>query len=84
MASGGLFALLDDLASLLDDISVLSKVAVKNAAGVAGDDLAVGAQQMVGLDPSRELPIVWAITKGSLLNKCVFVLLILALGLFLL
>lgn len=70
MVSGGLLALLDDLATLLDDVAVLSKLAVKKTAGVAGDDLAVGAQQVVGLDPSRELPIVWAVARGSLWNKC--------------
>lgn len=69
MGTGGLLALLDDLASILDDVSVMAKLAVKKTAGVAGDDLAVGAQQVVGLDPSRELPIVWAVAKGSLWNK---------------
>jgi predicted DNA repair protein MutK len=70
MASGGLLALIDDLASILDDVGALSKLALKKTAGVAGDDLAVGAEQVVGLDPSRELPIVWAVAKGSLWNKC--------------
>lgn len=71
--TGGFLSLLDDLASITDDLATLSKVAVKNAAGVAGDDLAVGAEQVSGLDPTRELPIVWAVAKGSLLNKCVLV-----------
>lgn len=70
MASGGLLALLDDLASILDDVAVMAKLAVKKTAGVAGDDLAVGANQLVGLAPERELPIVWAVAKGSFWNKC--------------
>lgn len=73
MALGGLWALLDDLATLLDDVAVMSKVAAGKAAGVAGDDLAVGAQQVIGLDPSRELPIVWAVAKGSFINKAYLV-----------
>lgn len=70
MASGGLLALLDDLASILDDVAAMAKLAVKKTAGVAGDDLAVGANQVVGLSPDRELPIVWAVAKGSFWNKC--------------
>ncbi|MBT9557697.1 MAG: DUF808 domain-containing protein [Myxococcales bacterium] len=70
MASGGLLALLDDLASILDDVAAMAKIAVKKTAGVAGDDLAVGANQVVGLSPDRELPIVWAVAKGSFWNKC--------------
>ncbi len=80
MATGGFFALLDDLASIMDDLALMSKTAVKNAAGVAGDDLAVGAQQVAGVEPSRELPIVWAVAKGSLINKAVLVPAVLALG----
>lgn len=69
MASAGLLALLDDIATVLDDVAVMAKVATKKTAAIAGDDLAVGAQAMVGLHPSRELPIVWAVAKGSLVNK---------------
>lgn len=69
MAGGGLFLLLDDLAALLDDVAVMSKLAAKKTAGIAGDDLAVGAQQAVGLDPKRELPVIWAVAKGSAKNK---------------
>jgi hypothetical protein len=70
MAATGLLALLDDLAAILDDVAVLSKLALKKTAVLAGDDLAVGAHQVVGLEPSRELPIIWAVAKGSLRNKC--------------
>jgi predicted DNA repair protein MutK len=69
MAGGGLFLLLDDLAVLLDDIAVMSKVAAQKTAGIAGDDLAVGAQGVVGLDPKRELPVIWEVAKGSAKNK---------------
>lgn len=69
MASAGLLALLDDIATVLDDVAVMAKVATRKTAAIAGDDLAVGAQALVGLHPSRELPIVWAVAKGSLLNK---------------
>lgn len=72
MASG-LFALLDDIATLLDDVSVMTKVATKKTAGVLGDDLALNAQQVSGIDPDRELPVVWAVAKGSLLNKAILV-----------
>jgi predicted DNA repair protein MutK len=69
MPAAGLLALLDDLASLLDDVAVMSKLATKKTMAIAGDDLAVGAESLVGIDPKRELPIVWAVTKGSLINK---------------
>jgi hypothetical protein len=69
MPSAGLLSLLDDIATVFDDVAVMAKVATKRTMAIAGDDLAVGAEAMVGLDPSRELPIVWAVTKGSLLNK---------------
>jgi predicted DNA repair protein MutK len=82
MPSAGLLALLDDLASVLDDVAVLSKVATKKTLGLAGDDLAVGAESLVGLDPKRELPIVWKVTKGSLLNKAWLVPLALGLSFF--
>jgi predicted DNA repair protein MutK len=68
-----LLALLDDIATLLDDVSVLSKVAAQKTAGVLGDDLALNAQQVAGLRAHRELPVVWAVFKGSLLNKAILV-----------
>lgn len=70
MASG-LFMVLDDIAALLDDAAVISKVAAKKTAGLLGDDLAVNAEKATGFRASRELPVVWAITKGSLLNKAI-------------
>ncbi len=73
MAAGSLLALLDDIATLLDDISVMSKVAAKKTAGVLGDDLAVNAEQVGGIKASRELPVVWAVAKGSLVNKVIIV-----------
>lgn len=72
MASG-LLLLLDDIATILDDVAVLSKVAVKKTAGVLGDDLALNAQQVIGIEPNRELPVVWAVAKGSLVNKVILV-----------
>lgn len=65
----GLLAILDDLVVLLDDVAVLSKVAAVKTAGIVGDDLAVNAEAVIGIDPQRELPIVWGVAKGSLLNK---------------
>jgi len=67
------FALLDDITALLDDVSVLTKVAAKKTAGVLGDDLALNAQQVGGVRADRELPVVWAVAKGSLLNKAILV-----------
>ncbi|MFD0666639.1 DUF808 domain-containing protein [Ramlibacter sp. MAHUQ-53] len=67
------FALLDDIATLLDDVSVLTKVAAKKTAGVLGDDLALNAQQVTGVAADRELPVVWAVARGSLVNKLVLV-----------
>ncbi len=81
MATAGLLTLLDDLATMLDDVAVMAKLATKKTAAIAGDDLAVGAQAMVGLSPARELPIVWAVTKGSLVNKLWLVPLVLVLTL---
>jgi len=72
MASS-LFALLDDIATLLDDVAVLTKVAAKKTAGVLGDDLALNAQQLTGFKPERELPVVWSVAKGSLVNKAILV-----------
>jgi len=73
MASVGLLALVDDIATLLDDVSLMTKVAAKKTAGVLGDDLALNAQQVSGVKPNRELPVVWAVAKGSLLNKLILV-----------
>jgi predicted DNA repair protein MutK len=73
MAVGSLLALLDDIASVLDDVALLSKVAAKKTAGVLGDDLALNAQQVAGVRADRELPVVWAVARGSLLNKAVLV-----------
>lgn len=70
MASG-FFALLDDIAALMDDVAVMSKVAGKKTAGILGDDLAVNAEKASGFMSSRELPVLWSITKGSLLNKVI-------------
>jgi predicted DNA repair protein MutK len=72
MASS-LLALLDDIASLLDNVSALTKVATQKTAGVLGDDLALNAQQVAGLEAHRELPVVWAVAKGSLQNKAILV-----------
>lgn len=70
MASG-IFAVLDDIAALLDDVAVMSKIAAKKTAGILGDDLAVNAEKASGFASSRELPVLWAISKGSLLNKLI-------------
>ncbi|WP_316800961.1 DUF808 domain-containing protein [Pedobacter frigidisoli] len=72
MASG-FFAILDDIASLMDDVAVASKIATRKTAGILGDDLAVNAEKATGFLASRELPVLWAITKGSLLNKLIIV-----------
>ncbi|MGV3652997.1 MAG: DUF808 domain-containing protein [Noviherbaspirillum sp.] len=73
MAAGSLLALIDDIATILDDVSLMTKVATKKTAGVLGDDLALNAQQVAGVKPDRELPVVWAVAKGSLLNKAILV-----------
>lgn len=83
MAGASLLTLLDDIATLLDDVSVLTKVAAKKTAGVLGDDLALNAQQVSGIRAERELPVVWAVFKGSALNKLVMVPIALALSAFL-
>lgn len=72
MASG-LLLLLDDIATVLDDVSVMTKIAAKKTAGILGDDLALNAQQVTGVNANRELPVVWAVAKGSLLNKAILV-----------
>ncbi len=69
--AGGIFAILDDVAVLLDDTAVMGKVAAKKTAGLLGDDLAVNAEKATGFHASRELPVIWAITKGSFLNKLI-------------
>ena len=69
--TGGFFALFDDIATLLDDAAVVSKVAAKKTTGILGDDLAVNAQKASGFAASRELPVLWAITKGSFRNKLI-------------
>jgi hypothetical protein len=73
MPAGSLLALLDDVASVLDDVALLTKAATKKTAGVLGDDLALNAQQVSGVRASRELPVVWAVAKGSLVNKAILV-----------
>jgi hypothetical protein len=73
MAASSLLALIDDIASVLDDVAVLSKVAAKKTAGVLGDDLALNAQQVAGVRAERELPVVWAVARGSFVNKAILV-----------
>ena len=73
MAGTGLLLLLDDIASVLDDVALLTKLATKKTAGVLGDDLALNAQQVSGVRAERELPVVWAVAKGSLVNKAILV-----------
>ncbi|KAB8305610.1 DUF808 domain-containing protein [Rouxiella chamberiensis] len=73
MAGGSLLALIDDIASILDDVAAMSKVAAKKTASVLGDDLALNAQQVSGVKADRELPIVWAVAKGSMVNKAILV-----------
>lgn len=82
MASS-IFALLDDIAALMDDVAVTSKIATKQTAGILGDDLAVNAEKATGFLSSRELPVLWAITKGSFLNKLIIIPLIFVLNFFL-
>ncbi len=69
--TGGIFAVLDDIAILMDDVAVMSKLAMKKTAGILGDDLAVNAEKATGFRASRELPVLWAITKGSFINKLI-------------
>jgi predicted DNA repair protein MutK len=73
VAGSSLLALIDDIASILDDVAVMSKVAAKKTAGVLGDDLALNAHQVAGVHTDRELPVVWAVAKGSLKNKAILV-----------
>lgn len=81
MASG-IFAILDDIAALMDDVAVTSKVAASKTAGILGDDLAVNAEKATGFLSSREIPVLWAITKGSLINKIIIVPIALLLNVF--
>ena len=73
MAGASLLTLIDDIATILDDVSVMTKVAAKKTAGVLGDDLALNAQQVNGVNADRELPVIWAVAKGSVLNKVILV-----------
>ena len=73
MAASSLLTLIDDIATLLDDVAIMTKVAAKKTAGVLGDDLALNAQQVTGVNADRELPVVWAVAKGSAINKLILV-----------
>ena len=73
MAGASLLTLLDDISVILDDVSLMTKVAVKKTAGVLGDDLALNAEQVSGVKADRELPVVWAVAKGSFINKLILV-----------
>ena len=73
MAGTSLLMLIDDIASVLDDVAVMTKIAAKKTAGVLGDDLALNAQQVTGVAADRELPVVWAVARGSLVNKAILV-----------
>lgn len=81
MASG-FFAILDDIGALMDDVAVASKVATRKTAGILGDDLAVNAEKATGFLSNREIPVLWAITKGSFINKLIIVPLALLLNAF--
>lgn len=73
MPGASLLTVIDDIATVLDDVAVLTKIATKKTAGVLGDDLALNAQQVAGVKADRELPVVWAVAKGSLVNKAILV-----------
>jgi len=81
MASG-FFAILDDIAALMDDVAINTKLATKKTAGILGDDLAVNAEKSTGFVSSREIPVLWAITKGSFINKLIIVPVTLLLNIF--
>jgi predicted DNA repair protein MutK len=83
MPATGLLALLDDITTLLDDVAVMTKVASKKTAAIIGDDLALNANQLVGMTASRELPVVWAVCKGSLVNKAILIPVLLGITAFL-
>ncbi len=80
--AASLFTLLDDIASMLDDVALMTKLAAKKTAGVVGDDLALNANQVTGASAERELPIVWAVAKGSLFNKVILIIIALLLAQF--
>ena len=73
MAGGSLLLLLDDISVLMDDVGVMTKIAAKKTAALVGDDLALNAEQVTGVKPNRELPVIWAVAKGSLVNKLILV-----------
>jgi predicted DNA repair protein MutK len=73
MAAANLLALLDDIATVLDDVSVMTKAAAKKTAGLMGDDLAVNADQVTGFSPNRELPVIWGVAKGATVNKVILI-----------
>lgn len=83
MAGTSLLTLLDDIATVLDDVSVMTKVAAKKTSGVLGDDLALNAEQVTGVSAKRELPVIWAVAKGGMLNKALLVPAALAISAFL-
>lgn len=82
MAFASLFTLLDDIAAIMDDVAVMTKMAAKKTAGVVGDDLALNANQVTGVRAERELPIIWAVAKGSLINKVILIPVALLLSVF--
>ena len=82
MAGSSLLILIDDIATVLDDVALMTKAATKKTAGVLGDDLALNAQQVAGVKPARELPVVWAVAKGSMINKAILVPAALAISFF--
>ena len=73
MAGSSLLVLIDDIATVLDDVALMTKAATKKTAGVLGDDLALNAQQVTGVKPARELPVVLAVARGSMINKAILV-----------
>ncbi|EJF71700.1 hypothetical protein A462_11640 [Pseudomonas sp. Ag1] len=73
MAGSSLLVLIDDIAAVLDDVALMTKMAAKKTAGVLGDDLALNAQQVSGVRAEREIPVVWAVAKGSFVNKLILV-----------
>lgn len=80
--AASLLALLDDITTVLDDVALLTKLSAKKTAGMLGDDLALNAQQVTGVESNREVPVVWAVAKGSLVNKSILVPLALAISAF--
>jgi predicted DNA repair protein MutK len=82
MAGSSLLMLIDDIATILDDVALMTKAATKKTAGVLGDDLALNAEQVTGVKPARELPVVWAVAKGSMINKAILVPAALAISFF--